>query len=101
MDEDKFWGLDLYHWTVWLQRIISLQDKRKQDQELLIELERNSMALHANIHRGREQAPFSGKDFYPLSYDEVTEEIKVTGEMMYKMMTDRFKNVPLRRRKNG
>lgn len=100
MEEEKFWGLDLYHWSIWLQRIVNLQNKRKQDQELLIELERNSMALLANIHRGKEQAPFSGKDFYKLSYDEVTEDIKITGEIMYQMMTDRFKNVPLRR-KNG
>ena len=101
MSSKKFWKLSLYEWSVWVQRIIALQNRRKQDQELLIELERNSMALFANAHRGKEQAPFSGKDFYKLSYDEVTEEIKTTGEMMYQLMTDRFKNIPLRRKRNG
>lgn len=98
MDEDKFWSLDLYHWSLWLQRILAMQNRRKQDQELLIELERNSMALFANAHRGKEQAPFNGQDFYKLSYDEVVEESKITGEDMFQMMSERFKNKPLRKR---
>lgn len=58
------------------------------------------MALFANANRGKDQAPFSGKDFYKLSYDEVQEEIKITGQVMYDLMMDRFKNKPLRKR-NG
>lgn len=58
------------------------------------------MALFANAHRDKNAAPFSGKDFYKLSYDEVTEEIKVTGEMMFEKLNERFKNIPLRK-KNG
>jgi hypothetical protein len=100
MSSKKFWKLSLYEWSIWIQRILSLQEKRKQDQELLMELERNSMALFANAHRDQRQPPYSGKDFYRLSYDEVTEEVKITGEMMYKLMTDRFKNIPVRKR-NG
>jgi hypothetical protein len=81
-----------------VQRIVTLQDRRKQDQDLLIELERNSMALFANANRGKSQAPFSGKDFYKLSYDEVTEEVKLTGEKMFEVLNDRFKNIPIRKR---
>ena len=101
MSFKKFWKLSLYEWSVKVQRILNIQEKRKQDQDLLIELERNHMALLANIHRGKDQAPFTGKDFYRLSYDEVTEEIKITGEVMYQLMNDRFKNIPIRRRRNG
>jgi hypothetical protein len=99
MSSKKFWKLDLYDWSLCLARIDHLQQKRKQDHELLIELERNSMALFANAHRGKDQAAFTGKDFYPLSYDEVTEEVKVTGERMFEIMNNRFKNIPLRKRK--
>ena len=76
-----------------------LQNERKQYHELLIELERNSMALFANAHRGKDAAPFSGRDFYKLSYDEVSEEIKITGEVMYTKLLERFKNIPIRKRK--
>jgi hypothetical protein len=100
MSSKKFWKLDLYDWSLWVHRILNLQEKRKQDQELLIELERGSMALFANANRGKDQAVFERRDFYKLSYDEVQEEIKITGEIMYKMMMDRFKNIPLRK-KNG
>lgn len=56
------------------------------------------MALFANAHRGKEQAPFAGKDFYKLSYDEIVEETKaMTGEQMFVLLKDRFKNKPLRR----
>jgi hypothetical protein len=98
MDEEKFWDLDLYHWSLWVQRIQVMQERRKQDQELSIELVRNFMALFANAHRGKEQAPFAGKDFYKLSYDEIVEETKtMTGEQMFGLLKDRFKNKPLRR----
>ncbi len=76
-----------------------LQDRRRQDQELLIELERNSMALLANINRDpKKSAPYTGKDFYTLSYDEVVEESKMTGEQMYDLLSERFKNKPIRKR---
>jgi len=57
------------------------------------------MALFANAHRGKDAAPFSGRDFYKLSYDEVSEEIKITGEVMYTKLLERFKNIPIRKRK--
>ncbi len=59
------------------------------------------MALIANVNRGKNTPPYHGKDFYKLSYDEVTEEIKTTGEAMFKTLTDRFKNIPIRKGNRG
>jgi hypothetical protein len=65
--------------------------------EFLVELERNTMALMANLQRDpNKTSPFSGKDFYKLSYDEVVQESKPTGEEMFKVLSERFKNKPLR-----
>jgi hypothetical protein len=55
------------------------------------------MALLANLHRTSNTAPYSGRDFYKLSYDEVVQESKVTGEDMYKILSERFKNKPIGR----
>lgn len=84
---------------MWLQRIIHIQEQRKQDRELLIELERGTMALYANLHRDpiAYPEPYEGKHFYKLSYDEISEGVRVTGEIMFKLMSDRFKNKPLKR----
>lgn len=100
MSSKKFWKLEIYEWSLWLQRIVSLQSKRQQDHELLIELERNSMALLANLNRSANTAAYSGRDFYKLSYDEVVSEtdkvITANGEQMFKILSERFKNKPLR-----
>lgn len=103
MKPKKFWKLDLYEWSLWLTRILALQDKRRQDQELLIELERNSMALLANCHRSKDAPIFSGRDFYKLSYDEIVQETTKTlnGEEMFRVLKERFKNKPLRSGRNG
>lgn len=60
------------------------------------------MALLGNVNRDPKQnpTPFKGSDFYKLSYDEITEDVKVTGEMMFERLNERFKNIPIRKR-NG
>jgi hypothetical protein len=104
MKPKRFWKLEIYEWSLWLNRIVNLQEKRKQDHELLIELERNTMALMANIHRSKDAPIFTGTDFYKLSYDEIVQEsdkiLKVTGKELFELMNNRFKNKPIRR-KNG
>ena len=78
--------------------------KRKQDRELLIELERNTMALHANMNRDAKQKPepFTGQDFYVLSYDEIKNAVeqveKLTAQQIHDKMIERFKNKPPRNR---
>lgn len=60
------------------------------------------MALIANIHRDpRKSSPFSGADFYKLSYDEVVEYGSINGEEMFKLLSERFKNIPLGRGRNS
>jgi hypothetical protein len=100
MSEKKFWKLSFYQWSVWLQRIVLLQERRQQDRELLIELERGTMALLCNIHKDKNTPEFKRTDFYKLSYDQITEEVKVTGEKMFDILNERFKNIPIRKR-NG
>jgi hypothetical protein len=91
--------LSFYEWSLWALRIKSINDRRKQDRDLLIELERNTMALIANVNRAKNTPPYVGKDFYRLSYDEVTEEVKATGESMFEALTQRFKNIPIKKRR--
>lgn len=69
----------------------------------MIELERNSMALQANIHRDPKKQPmFTGKNFYRLSYEQVVEEAKkMTGQEAWPLMLERFKNKPLKGRNGG
>lgn len=98
----KFWKLTLYEWTLCIARIKKQNEDRKRYEDLLIELERNHMAFLGNRTGGKEgKAPFLPTDFFKCSYDEINDEIKVTGELMYQLMTDRFKNIPLRRKRNG
>lgn len=98
MSQKKFWKLSFYEWSLWLQRIRVKHERIKQGRELLIELERNSMALLANINRGKNQAPYSGTDFYKISYDEISETVKTTGEDMFKFLQEKFKDKPIRKR---
>lgn len=98
MSPKRFWKLSFYEWSIWVERIKIQHERRNQDRELLIELERNSMALLANINRGKNAEMFTGKDFYKLSYDEVVESSKATGEEMFKALQERFKDKPIRKR---
>ena len=98
MSSKKFWKLSFYDWSLWIQRIKTIHVRRKEDKELLIELERNSMALLANLNTGKSQAAYSGTDFYKLSYDQKSETSKATGEEMFKFLNEKFKDKPIRKR---
>ena len=105
MKSEYFWQLSLYDWTLWVERILSLQEKRKQDQELLMELERGSMLLFAKANLKKDSGEeFRKEDFYRLSYDEIKEHSdkaeKITGESLFQQMKERFKNKPLRNGRN-
>lgn len=79
MPSAEFWELTWYEWNLSVYRIIELQRKRKQDMELLIELERNSMALFANAHRDDKQhpEPYRGLDFYKLPHDPIETDVQL------------------------
>ena len=100
MEPEKFWLLEFYEWTLWIGRISHLQRIRQQEAELLIELERGSMSLLANVYRGKNSPLFKPTDFYKLSYDSnVVEETKgLTGEELMPILMDRFKNKPVKKR---
>lgn len=97
MEPEKFWLLEFYEWTLWIGRITHLQRVRQQEAELLIELERGSMSLLANIYRGKDSPVFKPTDFYKLSYDkEVVEEKGTTGQELMPVLMERFKNKPVK-----
>ena len=100
MKPKKFWLLEFYEWTLWIGRIAHLQRIRQQEAELLIELERGSMSLLANVYRGKNSPLFKPSDFYKLPYDrEVAEDVKgSTGEELMPILMERFKNKPVRNR---
>ena len=63
-------------------------------------LERNSMALLANIHRDPKKTPlFTGKNFYRLSHEQIVEETKkMTAAEAMPLLLERFKNKPIKKR---
>ena len=96
MEPEKFWELSYYEWSLWLLRIKHQARKRKQDQEVLIELERNSMALMVNLWSKKK---VSGRDFYTLSSDgEEKAGPAITGEQLMEKMKERFKDKPVKKR---
>ena|SRR5688572_10474499 len=106
MKSEYFWGLTLYDWSIWIERILSLQRKRKEDHELLMELERNSNLLFAKANLKKENGEeFTAQDFYKLSYDEIKENSdkaeRITGKILMQQMLDRFKDKPLKDGRNG
>jgi CRISPR/Cas system CSM-associated protein Csm2 small subunit len=106
MKSEYFWGLSLYDWSIWIDRILSQQQKRKEDHELMILLARNSDALFANANFKKENGEqFDGRDFYKLSYDEIKENSdraeKITGKILFEQMQERFKGKPLRNGRNS
>jgi hypothetical protein len=76
LSSQYFWQLTWYEWGFEVLRIITEDRKRISDQELLISLNGDFMALFANANRDpKKTGPFSRKDFYKLSYDtQATEE---------------------------
>lgn len=88
MDPDKFWKLSFYEFGLWVGRINHLIEERNKDRKLLIELERNSMALLANIHSTKK---YSGEDFYKLPTDVKPQAAGLSEEEVMKLVKQRFK----------
>jgi hypothetical protein len=106
LKSEYFWKLDLYDWSLWVERVLGLQQKRREDHELMILLSRNSDALFANANWKKENGEqFEGRDFYKLSYDEIKDNAdkveRITGKILFQQMLDRFKDKPLRDGRNG
>lgn len=88
MEPKKFWSLSFYEWTLWAGRIKHLIKERDDDRKLLIELERNSMALLANIHSSKKYRP---QDFWTLPTDTTAKTSGMTDEEIMKAVKERFK----------
>lgn len=78
MSSKDFWALTWWDFNLWVYRILELQRKRKEDQELNIELTRSFMTLFANANRDSKThpEPFEKQEFFKLSYDEDKKESK-------------------------
>jgi len=97
MKSKKFWKLSLYEWSIWLYKIGIAYKRSVEQQYFLIELERNTMALLANINSASNSPTIKGSDFYKLPYDsDVPEDTHVTGEMMLEVLNERFKDKPVK-----
>lgn len=103
MKSKDFWALSFYEWSIWVQRIKNLQDRRRQDGELLIELSRNWMAMYANSNRDpKKTAPYKPTDFYRLSYDTTPEKARKTDAEILEWGKARFaKAIERLKKKNG
>lgn len=97
MEPDKFWRLSFYEWSLWVGRINHLVEERNNDRKLLIELERNSMALLANIHSTKK---YSGEDFYKLPTDIQPKTAGMSDKEVMELAKQRFKPL-LKKRKHA
>lgn len=88
MRSAEFWSLSFYEFGLWVGRINHLIDERNQDRKLLIELERNSMALLANIHSTKK---YTGKDFYTLPTDVQPKTLGMSDKEVMELAKQRFK----------
>jgi hypothetical protein len=98
MDSDVFWSLSLWEWSLWIQRILNLQNQRKQDQELLIELQRNWEARYFNAKLKKNAEEFKPTDFYKLSWDPKEDDKTIKFESAEQMEAEMKKRV---RRRHG
>ena len=88
MRPSEFWELNYYEWSLWCGRIVHLVEERNRDRKLLIELERNSMALLANLHSTKK---FTGQDFYKLPSDIKATTAGMSDKEIMELVTQRFK----------
>ena len=84
----EFWELSFYDLSLWSGRIVHLIDERDKDRKLLIELERNSMALLANLHSSKK---FTGKDFYELPSDVQPKTAGMSDAEVMTLVKQRFR----------
>jgi hypothetical protein len=95
MSSKKFWKLSLYEWSIWLLRIKSQQERRRQDIELRVELERTHMELLAAAQgiKKLDGNSFSKYDFFwTLSYDTIPDPvIKLSDEETMQKVKQRFR----------
>lgn len=88
MDPDEFWKLSFYNLSLWAGRVINIIEQRNNDRKLLIDLERNSMALLANIHSTKKYRP---EDFWLLPTDVQPKVSGMSDEELMKHVKQRFK----------
>jgi hypothetical protein len=104
MSSEVFWALSFYEWSIWILRIRSQQEKRNQDVELAIELERTHMELLAIVNglKKKDGMEVTKYDFFgKLSYDTVRDqEVKMSDAEKMEMVKQRFKKY-IKHPKNG
>lgn len=94
MSASEFWALTWDDWCLWVLRIVELQRRRKEDQELIIEMTRQFMSLFANAHFKGNASP---TDFFKLSYDNAVSKDqagKIDDPALLEEMKKRFKVKP-------
>lgn len=94
MSPKKFWKLSFYEWSLWLNAIVRDQQKREQDQQLAVILQRDWMALYVNSNTSANAEKLSGTDFYPLPGDEVKKKTEFsTPEQLEQEMKRRVRKI--------
>lgn len=81
MSPKKFWKLSFYDWSLYSLRIMSIADKRRFDQELMIRLARRMMFVQARVMGSKK---VKENDFWPLEGDK-TDSVEITDEQLAKL----------------
>lgn len=100
MSTKEFYSCTWYDWSIWVERIHEMEDQRRVDRELLIEMVRSSLTQYYNWNRGS-NPPLSPQDFWPLSYDlPRADNTEPSDEEKIRAITEIAEKVK-RRRKRG
>jgi hypothetical protein len=76
LSPEEFWNLTWYDWVMYMYRFYKENERRLSDQELVVSLNGDLMALIANVNRDdkKRPTPFSKHDFYKFSEDTQLKE---------------------------
>jgi hypothetical protein len=71
MDPEKFWDLSWYEWGLYVLRLFEHTERQKAQQEFVMAMNGDLMAMLANINRDQKKHPgfFTRNDFYKLHLD--------------------------------
>lgn len=96
MNLNDFYSCTWYEWSLWTERIVYIEMKRKQDHELLIEMFRSSLARYYNWNRGKNPS-LSPEDFWTLSYDKPRSDHEPSEEEKLRVIRDLEQRVKQRK----
>jgi hypothetical protein len=101
MSSRDFYSCTWYDWSLWTHKINRDQQKRTEDQELIIEMFRSSLCYYYNWNRGENNTVIDRQEFWKLSYDGPRENNTEPTEEEKAKIIATIKRLESKRKKSG